>query len=152
MDINYIELNKEQINLIKPLWDNLRDYHSELSTHFPERYDAVKFEDRREEMLKKSENGVLKIDLVEDKNTASYVGYCISSISKENVGEVDSIYLDNRYRSSGIGSKLMERALNWMDEKGVETKKIVVAVGNEDLLSFYERYNFFPRHLILEQR
>ena len=152
MNINYIELNKEQIDIIKPLWDNLRDYHSELSTHFPERYNVTKFEDRKEEILKKSENGILKIDLVEDKNTASYVGYCISSISEENVGEVDSIYLDEKYRSSGIGSALMERALNWMDEKGVETKKIVVAVGNEDLLSFYERYNFFPRHLILEQR
>jgi hypothetical protein len=46
----------------------------------------------------------------------------------------------------------MERALDWMDKKGVKAKKIVVAVGNEDLLSFYERYNFFPRHLILEQK
>lgn len=152
MNVNYIELNEEQIDLIKPLWDELRNYHGKLSTHFPERYIMVKFEDRREEILKKSKNGTLKIDLVEDKNTASYVGYCISSISEENVGEVDSIYLTEKYRSSGIGSTLMGRAINWMDEKGVETKKIVVAVGNEDLLSFYERYNFFPRHLILEQR
>jgi diamine N-acetyltransferase len=152
MNIDYIELNKEQIDIIKPLWDNLRDYHGELSTNFPERYNAVKFEDRKEEILKKSQNGTLKIDLVEDKNTANYVGYCISSISEENVGEVDSIYLTEKYRSSGIGSALIERALNWMDKKGVKTKKIVVAVGNEDLLSFYGRYNFFPRHLILEQR
>ncbi|MGF7117205.1 GNAT family N-acetyltransferase [Methanobacterium oryzae] len=152
MNINYIALNKEEINKIKPLWNNLRDYHSELSTHFQERYKAVKFEDRKEEILKKSENGILKIDLVEDKNNSSYVGYCISSISEENVGEVDSIYLNEKYRSSGIGSALMERALNWMDKNGVKTKKIVVAVGNEELLSFYKRYNFFPRHLILEKR
>jgi ribosomal protein S18 acetylase RimI-like enzyme len=152
MNINYIELDKEHIDMIKPLWDNLRDYHSELSTHFQERYNTVKFEDRKEEILKKSENGILKIDLVKDKNTDSYVGYCISSISEENVGEVDSIYLDKKYRSSSIGSALMERALSWMDKNGVKTKKIVVAVGNEDLLFFYERYNFFPRHLILEQR
>lgn len=152
MNINYIELNKEEIDIIKPLWDQLRDYHSELSTYFPEKYNATKFEDRKEEILKKSENGILKIDLVEDKNKGSYVGYCISSISEENVGEVDSIYLDENYRSSSIGSALMERALNWMDKKGVKTKKIVVAVGNEDLLSFYKLYNFFPRHLILEQK
>lgn len=151
MNINYIELNTEQIDKIKPLWNNLRDYHSELSTHFSERYNAVKFEDRKKEILRKSENGILKIDLVEDKNTDSYVGYCISSISEENVGEVDSIFLDEKYRSSSIGSMLMERALNWMDKNGVKTKKIVVAIGNEDLLPFYGRYNFFPRHLILEQ-
>jgi len=30
-----------------------------------------------------------------------------------------------------------------VDEKGVKTKKIVVAVENEDLLSFYKCYNFF---------
>ena len=152
MNIIYKKLNPNQIDIIKPLWDKLRDYHQNLSTNFPERYGAMKFEDRKEEILKKSQNGTLKIDIAKDKNTGCYIGYCISSISDENIGEVDSIYLDKKYRSSGIGSNLMERALNWMDKNEVKTKKIVVAMGNEDLLSFYEHYNFFPRHLILEQK
>lgn len=152
MDINFIELNNEDIGLIKPLWKKLKNHHHELSTHFPERYMQFTFEERKEEILKKSENGVLKIEIAKDENNSQYIGYCISSISNDNIGEVDSIYLDEKYRSSGIGAHLMERALNWMDEKGVKDKKIVVAVGNEELLSFYEKFDFYPRHIILEQK
>lgn len=152
MNISYIELNKDEIDMIKPLWEKLRDHHRKLSAHFPERYDEFSFDERKKELLKKSENGILKIDMARDEDKKRYIGYCISSISDELVGEVDSIYLREEYRSSGIGDNLMKRSLNWMDDKSIKTKKIVVAVGNEDLLSFYKQYNFFPRHLILEQK
>jgi ribosomal protein S18 acetylase RimI-like enzyme len=151
MNINYIELNNEQIDLIKPLWEKLKDHHRELSQHFQERYAEFTFSDRKEELLNKSEKGILKIDTAKDNDTEQIIGYCISSISDELVGEVDSIYLDDEYRSSGIGNKFMERSLNWMDKNGVKTKKVMVAAGNEDTLVFYSRYNFFPKHIILEQ-
>lgn len=151
MNISYTELNNEQIDVIKPLWNKLRDHHGKLSTHFPEIYANTVFEERKKKLLKKSEKGTLRIDTARNKETGELIGYCISSISDELVGEVDSIYLEKEYRSFGIGDKLMERSLNWMDDSGVKSKKIVVAVGNEDLLSFYRRYNFLPRHLVLEQ-
>jgi len=151
MNINYIKLNKDQIDVIKPLWDKLREHHEELSPYFTDVYAEFTFKDRKEELLKKSENGILRIDMVKDEETGQFIGYCISSISDESEGEVDSLYLDDNYRSSGIGNKLMERALTWMDEMGVKTKKIMVAAGNEDTLSFYSRYGFFPKHIILEQ-
>lgn len=152
MNIKYIKLNNSQIDVIKPLWQKLKVHHHELSTHFPQRYLQSKFEERKEEILEKSENGELKIDIVKDDEKNEYIGYCISSISEDNVGEIDSIFLDENYRSSGIGNKLMNRALDWMKKKGVKSKKIVVAVGNEELLSFYEKFDFLPRHIILEQK
>lgn len=160
MNISYNEINEDQIDLIKPLWEKLRDHHHKLSLHFPERYNEFSFKKRKEKLLKKSENGLLRLDMVWDKDKEHYIGYCISSISNESLveidsrmsGEVDSIFLEEEYRSSGIGDSLMKRALHWMDKKGVETKRVVVAIGNEDLLSFYEQYDFFPRHLILEQK
>ncbi|WP_414470136.1 GNAT family N-acetyltransferase [Methanobacterium sp. ACI-7] len=152
MNISYCELNRDQIDLIKPLWDKLRDYHSEISPHFSKTYAGIEFEDRRGEILKKSANGTLRIDIVKDEDNDCYIGYCISSISEENVGEVDSIFLEEEYRSSGIGNQLMTRALKWMDEKSVKSKKIVVSVGNEELFSFYQKFDFLPRHIILEQK
>lgn len=151
MNISYIELNNDQIDLIKPLWKKLRDHHQELSPYFPERYIEFTFSERKEELLNKNENGILKIDIAKDEETGHLIGYCISSISDELIGEIDSIYLEEVYRSSGIGNELMERSLNWMDKKGVKTKKIMVAAGNGDTLAFYRRYNFFPKHIILEQ-
>ena len=151
MNIIYIELDNSQIDLIKQLWEELRDHHREVSPYFPERYVKLTFQERKEDLLKKSESGILRIDAAYDETSEQFIGYCISSISDEAVGEVDSIYLDKEYRSSGIGDVLMKRSLNWMDQNSVETKRIMVAAGNEKTLAFYSKYKFFPKHIILEQ-
>ena len=151
MNISYIELDNDQIDSIKPLWEKLRDHHRELSPYFPERYTEFTFPERKEDLLKKSENGILRIDTAYDETTEQFIGYCISSISDELAGEVDSLYLEDKYRSLGIGNTLMKRSLNWMDQNSVKTKKIMIAAGNEDTLAFYSRYRFFPKHIILEQ-
>ena len=151
MSISYIELDNEHIDSIRSLWEKLRDHHKELSPYFPERYVELTFQERKEDLLEKSEKGILRIDAAYDEAAEQYIGYCISSISDEKIGEVDSIYLDKKYRSSGIGDALMKRSLDWMDQNGVETKRIMVAAGNENTLEFYSRYKFFPKHIILEQ-
>ena len=151
MSISYIKLDNEHIDSIRPLWEKLRDHHKELSPYFPERYVELTFQERKEDLSEKSEKGILRIDTAYDKAAEQYIGYCISSISDQKVGEVDSIYLDKKYRSSGIGDALMKRSLDWMDQNNVETKRIMVAAGNENTLAFYSRYKFFPKHIILEQ-
>jgi diamine N-acetyltransferase len=150
MNIRYIELDNDHIDSIKPLWEKLRDHHRELSPYFPERYVEFTFQERKKDLLKKSENGILRIETAYDESTEQLIGYCISSID-EQIGEVDSIYLEENYRSTGIGDTLMKRSLNWMDQNGAETKRIMVASGNENMLAFYSRYRFFPKHIILEQ-
>jgi Acetyltransferases len=150
MNIIYIELDNDHIDSIKALWEELRDHHRELSIYFPERYVELTFQERKEDLLNKSKIGILRIDAAYDEAAEQFIGYCISSISDETVGEVDSIYLAKEYRSSGIGDVLMKRSLNWMDQNGVETKRIMVAAGNENTLAFYSKYRFFPKHIILE--
>ena len=151
MSISYIKLDNNQIDSIRPLWEKLRDHHRELSPYFPERYVELTFSERKEDLLEKAENGVLIIDTAYDETSKQFIGYCISSISDDNIGEVDSIYLDEKYRSSGIGDALMKRSLEWMNQNNIETKRIMVAAGNENALAFYSRYKFFPKHIILEQ-
>ncbi|MDD1763163.1 MAG: GNAT family N-acetyltransferase [Methanobacteriaceae archaeon] len=52
--------------------------------------------------------------------------------------------MKEEYRSGGIGDQLMKRSLKWMDEKGAASKKILVTVGNQDVISFYRVYGFRP--------
>lgn len=149
MDISYIELSINEFDLIKPLWEKLKNHHRELSTHFSGKYNEVKFNERKEEILKKSD--MVKIDIVKDNSTGKYIGYCISSINNDT-GEIDSIYLEENYRVLGIGRHLISKALDWMNENKVKNKKIVIAVGNEELLAFYKKFDFLPRHIILDQK
>ena len=76
--------------------------------------------------------------------------YCISKILN-GVGEISSIYVEDKFRHIGIGSKLMNVALDWLDSNCVNAITINVAVGNERVLSFYNKFNFFERHLVLKR-
>ena len=78
------------------------------------------------------------------------IGYCISKILN-GVGEISSIYVEDKFRHIGIGSKLMNVALDWLDSNYVNAITINVAVGNEKVLSFYNKFNFFERHLVLKR-
>jgi len=84
-----------------------------------------------------------------DSDSNQYVGYCISSITKDNEGEIDSIFIEENYRRLGIGDCFMKKALEWMDKQSVKTKRIVIAYGNEEAMAFYSRYGFAPLFTVL---
>ena len=75
----------------------------------------------------------------------------MSTISADKQGQLESIYIEPEYRKAGIGDELMKRALSWMNEMKAETKTLIVGVGNEEVLSFYSRYGFYPKHITVEQ-
>ena len=45
----------------------------------------------------------------------------------------------------------MQRALDWLDARNAHTKLIDVAVGNEDAIKFYERFDFYPKVVTLKK-
>jgi ribosomal protein S18 acetylase RimI-like enzyme len=154
-NLAYIETGGQGIDLIRPLWEKLKEHHRKHSKYFSHIYSdagGFTFEKRKEALLEKSKFGMLRIDIVIDVDTGGYIGYCISTISKDMEGEIDSIFIDDKYRSSGIGSSLMDRAIEWMDSYKVKSKKISVAAGNEDVLPFYIKHGFYSRYIILEHK
>jgi len=80
-----------------------------------------------------------------------YIGYCVSTVDNRKVGEVESLFIEDRYRGLGIGDNLMKKALSWMDNVSTVKKIINVAYGNEKVFSFYSKYGFYPRSYITEQ-
>lgn len=151
VNIHYFETDASGIDQIRPLWEQLVLHHKARSTNFKDFYDNFTFEKRKADLLNKSRDGLLRVDIAEDRDTSRNIGYCISTI-KENEGEIDSIFVEQDYRSEGIGNAFMERALGWMDDHGVEVKRVAVAAGNEGAFGFYEKYGFLPRQIILEQK
>ncbi|MCE7699617.1 MAG: GNAT family N-acetyltransferase [Methanobacterium paludis] len=152
MKIIYIRCDGNSLDSIQHLWDKLRQHHHKKSENFREHYKDFDFQDRKETLLKKSAGGFLRVDLAKDVSEDRVVGYCVSSISSEMEGEVDSIYVEEEYRSEGIGGTLMQRALSWMDENEIKKRRILVANGNDKTLNFYVKYGFYPRATVLEQK
>ena len=149
--IEYTETSEQGLDLIAALWQKQLEYHKSLSQHFPGYLDKMTFSLRKKGLLEQSREGAIHIGFAREADTRELVGYCISTISGDRQGEIESIYIEPDYRGSGIGDNLMKRALRWMDEYPVAKKVLAVGAGNEDVFAFYSRYNFFPRTTMLEQ-
>lgn len=141
----------ELLDSVKPLWEKLITHHRNVSKIFAKSFENKKFEDRVTEFTGRADTHQFRIELVCASNETEYIGYCISSISNQPIGEIDSIYVETPYRGLGIGDLLMQSALKWMDSNEVRTKKISVASENDAVLSFYEKHGFRVRSLVLEQ-
>jgi len=150
-EIQYMETDQQGLDLIKPLWQQLIEHHKARSLIFYDDYAKMTFATRKKQLLEKSRGNIIRIDLARDVNLGEFVGYCISTISEERQGEIDSIYIKPDYRSFGIADNLMKRTLHWMDEQLITKRILVVGAGNEEVLGFYSKYCFHPRYIFLEQ-
>jgi len=148
-NIAYINGGIELLDLIKPLWEKLNNYHRGNSNNFSQNYEGLTFELRKEKFCNKDLK--VNIDLVKDLDRETYIGYCISTINSDLVGEVDSLYLEKECRGQGIGEELMERALIYLNDNNSKKKIIGVAEGNEEVLNFYKKFKFYKRTIILEE-
>jgi len=149
--VEYIQGGSELMDSIAPLWEHLNRLHADLSLHFSNTYPARRFSSRKRELLKKSEQGRLRVDLAR-LPSGDLIGYCVTTVSRENVGEIDSIFVLDDYRGLGIGEALMRKALAWLDAARVEQKIVVAVSGNERVFPFYAKFGFYPRATTLLQK
>ncbi len=135
-------LDIKDINLIKPLWEELNSMHKKKSTYFSDDFSNFSFEKRKQKLTQKDKVLIL---ICRKKDNNEVIGYCISSITNDSEGEIDSIYIKPGYRKERLGSKLMNKSMDWFAKENVTNVEILVAHGNEEVLSFYEKFGFYPR-------
>ena len=149
--IQYIDGDEGLLDQISVLWQALNQHHLCLSKDFRQHYQEMTFEKRKAALLEKAKAGKMRVDLAVDVSSGQSVGYCVSSVSKFKVGEIESIFVDETFRGFGVGDVLISKAMAWMDREGAESKIVEVAAGNEDAFGFYARYGFRPRKTVLKQ-
>ncbi|MBP1615875.1 MAG: hypothetical protein H6Q14_389 [Bacteroidetes bacterium] len=143
-------LENEEIDLIRPLWEKLNLLHLDLSPNFKKRFQEANWEKRKRKLIEKSSE--ILIETIVD-GVDAIVGYCISTVDGVNsqIGEIDSICIDEAYREYGLGKLLVNNAIDWLIEKGTTEQKLLVGVGNERVLDFYKQFDFLPLHIVLQR-
>lgn len=149
MKIEYQVVDAEALDFIAPLWDKLRKHQEVRSPNFAEHYADRTWQARRKELL---EAGGLHVNLARNTDSGQIVGYCVSAVFPNGKGCLESIFVESDYRGNDIGDTLMAKAIEWMNSKKVQTITLDVGVGNEEVLSFYGRYGFYPRTIVLQQK
>ena len=93
-------------------------------------------------LSQKVKDGKIYVQLVSVNGEEEPVGFCITSITKEKVGEVEVLFVIEHYQGNKLGGQLFENALAWMEKEGAIEQKLVVSVGNEKVFNFYAQYGF----------
>ena len=140
------------IDVIRPLWNRICGHHRVRARTFRAFFETTTFDERKAHFLRCAEAGDLRVDLACDPAADRCVAYCVTSLSAERIGEIESLYVDETYRSLGVGTALVCRALAWLDENGSVEHRVAVAEGNEGVFPFYRRFGFYPRRTVLEQK
>ncbi len=147
----YRVVGEDKLEAVRPLWEKLRAHHSPLLSCFPGERPPFIFEPRKQEMLAKARGGKIRVELVSISTDAPDIAYCVSTVSEAGRGEVDSMFVEERFRGRGIGSELIRHALAWMESLGASSKVVTVAHANGQALAFYQRFGFRPRTILLQQ-
>ena len=150
-NVSYVSGDASLLDRVAPLWEQLNKHHLSRSPYFKDYYRGLTFGDRKLSIQQRAVGGEVRVDLALN-DSGEPVGYCISSIDRLQTGEVDSIFVSPEFRRNGVGTALMQRALEWMKQKETKKNIVSVAVGNEQAYGFYQRFGFLPRRTLLEQK
>ncbi|MFW6287929.1 MAG: GNAT family N-acetyltransferase [bacterium] len=110
------------------------------SKDFKEHYRNNTFK-KRIKVFEDIEDDNIYIEII--KYNSERIGYCISTV-KAQIGEIDSLFLDEEYRGNDLGKTLVINALEWLEKKGAKEIKVAVAAGHEHVFDFYDKFGFKP--------
>ena len=145
MEIKIEKIENKNISEIRNLWEALNKLHYELSIHFKDHYNSFDFDDRMSHIKARDCFAVFVA-----RHKSRPVGYCIASVEGTK-GEIDSIYIEQEYRKSGMGDTLMARGEEWLRSKNISKIIVSVAEGNESVFGFYNRHGYCHRLTVFEK-
>ena len=135
----------ESLNLIRTLWEDLNEHHRDVSIHFSPDFAANSWQRRQSQLLQLAEQGELGLFLAREQDGGEPCGYCVATVDAGNTGEIQSIFVLPSHRGQGLGEKLLQAALAWLDTLNAHPITIGVVHGNERAWALYERFGFKPR-------
>jgi diamine N-acetyltransferase len=144
-EFRYTSLGSDRIDEIRPLWEALREHHAAMDWPFAAEMGGVLFAGRKQELLHKARGGHFRIEIAAAQPDPNPIAYCLSTVTKDDCGEIDSVFVTPERQRQGIGTELVRRALKWLDQSGAASKRVVVAEGNPAARALYEKLGFLPR-------
>jgi GNAT superfamily N-acetyltransferase len=149
--IEYVYGGMELFADTVPLRLRLLEHHSRMSHHFASYYSPARIEGTKQFLAECSTRESLHIGLARHTPTTRNVGFCISTVNPEHIGEIFAIWVEDDFKNLGIGAELSARALAWLRSRHPNHLEIHVLFENEKVRSFYERLGFVPQTILLRE-
>lgn len=95
----------------------------------------------RQDLLKKIEAGDDSLFYRVARDTRGEIkGFCMAKREPDGSGRVDALYLLAEAQGQGLGAKLMDEMLGWLDD--TKPIKLQVVEYNKHAIDFYKKYGF----------
>lgn len=166
MDLQYEVIPEENIEYCRDLCNELMTFQKSKAYITPELFDTMNFDTRMVPSIKSALNNYIVVVKDNDKPVAYMYSnispkgayssdfatfFDLSSVEGNNVGCLSQFYIKEQYRQYGIGSKLFNMSMEWLNQfENVEDYFIFVSNGNGNALEFYQRKGFSVSHDILD--
>jgi len=160
-DLRYVKIEDSQIELCRDLCNKLMTFQAEQAEFGHEKLAAMNFENRMVPSVRDAEKNHILV-VMDGSQPVAYAYSTInrmedkmqellgpSTIEKTHIGIFSNFYIEEDYRSLGIGSKLFDETIGWLraaDE--VDDIFVFVSNGNDEALNFYEHKGFKVSHLV----
>jgi GNAT superfamily N-acetyltransferase len=137
MELTYEVIDSSQAELCRDLCNELMTFQKSKAHIKPELFDSMNFETRMLPSVKGAIRNYIVLVKDGDKpvayvyaNIASKEAYDndfatffdLSSVQQENVGCLSQFYIKEGYRQHGIGSKLFDMSMNWLNQIFINEK------------------------------
>lgn len=142
------------------LFKKFIEFHRSSGVYSPEVLSLLKMDEKfvKKDLIKlmekaKDSEEVLAIFEWKDEKM---IAFAVATIEDYWAGgkqvNIDMIYVEERYRGRGVGTKMIENILRWAKEKDVRVASIHVAVRNDSVLKWLHKFGFIPFNIELRKK
>jgi len=140
--MNIRKANSSDKNRIAELFKEMVEFHSQNDPIFTLK--ALGHEHYAEWFIEQIGNDSAYPLIVEADGII--IGFCLSFLRKypatwlhENYGEINDISVTGPYRRKGIGTKLVNKSMEWFQSNGIKRSEVRIATSNEVSSKFWRK-------------
>lgn len=158
MNIKIVNYKKEDKEDLRRLIIGLRQFESGIDTWKFYKFDKEYEKKAIEKLLKNVEEKEGKIYLAkfDGKIIGFIAGYIVPDKGNFEIynwkrGYVDELYIDEKYRTQGIGKKLLEKIEKYFKSKKCDIFGLDIVAANKGAEEFYKKQGLEERSLFLSK-
>lgn len=140
MEVKIRKCKTEETNIANELLTKLIRYEKQFDNNINENCTVNYY---YESVINNPSNLILFAQ-IEEKIIGYIYGFILENgdTTKEKVGQIDALYIEEEYRNMKIGNKLITKFIEWAKEQNVKIIEISVFDTNTKAKKLYTKKNF----------
>jgi len=154
--VTQVKIEKARGSLLREVIKQWKYY---LRDQGPSKLDNYILDIESEEILHNTVTALVEsgdTEVLVAKEGSKVVGFTVVTVNtfqnlyqtKKLIGEISAIYVHREYRGKGVGSKLLEEAMKYLQSRGVEIVLAEVRADNEASMKLFTKYGFTVDHTV----